>query len=83
MSGGETGRGLQVTSEDDGLDQRRGLRSRDDALGVMARAGIRGAQADELLSGIEFPATLTEIFAHLGKHGIDMASMTDMMGGSP
>jgi hypothetical protein len=76
-------KGLQVTSEDEGLDQPRDLRSRDHALSVLARVGIRGAQADELLSGIKFPAPLTEILAHLGKYGIDMDSMTDEMGGSP
>jgi hypothetical protein len=73
----------RMTSEDEGLDQPRDLRSRDHALGVLARVGIRGAQADELLSGIKFPAPLTEILAHLGKYGIDMDSMTDKMGGSP
>jgi hypothetical protein len=49
----------------------------------MSRVGVRGARADELLSGIEFPATLSEIYGHLGEHGISLDSLTDEMGGSP
>jgi len=72
-----------VKSDGENLEQRPGLRSREQVLQVLSRLGVRDARADQLLSGIEFPATLSEIYAHLGEHGIDRDSLTDQMGGSP
>ena len=67
----------------DGEGQRREMRSREQTLEVLSLVRIRGARADEMLSGIEFPASLSEIYAHLGKYGISRDRLTDLMGGSP
>jgi hypothetical protein len=72
-----------VGSEGEEFNQRRQMRSREQAHEVLSRVGIRDARAEELLSGIEFPASLSEIYAHLGKHGLSQDSLTDLMGGSP
>jgi|SRR5882757_2252338 len=67
----------------------------DDALAAlierMAASTRRGATREPRVScsripwcrEIEFPASLSEIYAHLGKHGISRESLTDQMGGSP
>lgn len=66
-----------------GEDERREMRSREQALEVLSLVGIRGTRADEMLSGTEFPATLSEIYEHLAKYGISRDRLTDLMGGSP
>jgi hypothetical protein len=71
-----------VISSSKDFDQRRETRSREQVLQVLSRVGVQHARADQLLSGIEFPASLPEIYGHLGKYGIDLDSLTDKMGGS-
>jgi len=76
--------GSRVSSDGEKLYRRREMRSRAQALEVLFRVGIRDARADELLSGIEFPASLSRIYMHLGKRGIISRDFfTDLMGGSP
>lgn len=72
-----------LNSDSEDLRPRGEMRTREQALQVLSRVGIRDAEADRLLSGIEFPATLSQILAHLGEHGITLDSLTDTMGGSP
>jgi hypothetical protein len=72
-----------VSSGGEDLDQRRGKRGREQVLQVLSHVGIRDARAEELLSGIEFPATLSEVYAQFGKDGIAQDSFIDQMGGSP
>jgi hypothetical protein len=72
-----------VGSDFEDIERHREMRSREQVAEVLSQVGIRGARADQLLSEIEFPATFSEIYVHLGKHGISRESLTDRMGGSP
>lgn len=67
-------------STQDGPD----LRSRAYMVDLLGRFGITGPEAEKALDGIDFPAPLEEIYAHLGRLGIaDRDSLIDEMGGSP
>lgn len=57
--------------------------SREQVIGIIGRLGFRGAEADRLLQGLRFPATLSVLQEHMAQHGITHDSIISAMGGSP
>lgn len=57
--------------------------SRAETLSMLSRVGIRGARADEMLTGLEFPVNKTAFYKHLEPYGVSRDTLIDDMGGSP
>lgn len=57
--------------------------SREQAIAILNRIGIREGEADRLLKGLTFPITLTELQEHLAQYGITHDSLMSDFGGSP
>ena len=50
---------------------------------VLGRVGVPPAEAREAVAGLQFPAPLSVVAAHLMKRGISESSLADRPGGSP
>ena len=57
--------------------------SHEEVVHILSRLGIRGTRAYEVLDGLKFPATKTEINRHLAPQGLDREALLDALGGSP
>ena len=57
--------------------------SREHVMGVLERAGVPPGEAREAAAGLQFPAPLSVVAAHLMKRGISESSLADRPGGSP
>ena len=57
--------------------------SREQVVAVLARIGIRGAEADAILHDLTFPMTWAELQERAGRHGITHDMLISELGGSP
>jgi hypothetical protein len=74
------GRDEDVAQADDSAGERL---TREETLAVLSRVGVRGDRADEVLAGLEFPASKSDINTHLVSYGLNRDALLNQLGGSP
>jgi hypothetical protein len=57
--------------------------TREQALAVLSRVGMRGERAEKVLAGLEFPVSKSDIYRHLIPHGLHREALISALGGSP
>jgi hypothetical protein len=57
--------------------------TREEVLAVLSRVGVRGDRADQVLAGLEFPVSMSDLSVHMRPYGLAREGLINELGGSP